>query len=68
MPRGALYKREPEGVLRELHGGEGDVARMQTLEVHGHKPTSAWSHQKLRGKDSPLNVEGFFELATHMKF
>lgn len=43
----SCYKKEAEGVLRELHGGEGDMASMQTLEGHGYKPRSAWSHQKL---------------------
>lgn len=71
----SCYKKEAEGVLRELHGGEGDMASMQTLEGHGYKPRSAWSHQKLEEARIFPGVlrnffffEEFFELATHIKF
>lgn len=63
------YKKEAEGVLRELHGGEGDVASMQTLEGHGYKPRSAWSHQKLEeARIFPGVLRNFFNLKHTLSF
>ena len=63
------YKKEAEGVLRELHGGEGDVASMQTLEEHGHKSRSAWSHQKLEeSRIFPGMLRNFLSLQHTLSF
>lgn len=63
------YKKEAEGVLRELHGGEGDVASMQTLEGHGYKPRSTWSHQKLEeARIFPGVLRNFLNLQHTLSF
>ena len=63
------YKKEVEGVLGELHGGEGEVASMQTLEEHGHKPRSAWSHQKLEeSRILPGMLRNFLSLQHTLSF